>query len=229
MTCERVRTSLFNVVTKHKSRREAYAELVFKVEGPQEVRPRRHMAKALKMKVEDERHLRCDRCAVETNIEKVPTAFPYPPSTHRPREKKTVMAKKVVIRIHIESGNDSCSPNAIARLTRRAPSLLSTSPQVSYSSFITHTLISNSCPSSSASCISRLCVIAINPLVHLFQKAQCLRKRSRRLFSYCQLLVRLFRLIPLVQLRCLGPCIVRRGAGSLTRRFVAFPMRIMSN
>ena len=82
MTCERVRTLLFNVVTKHKSRREAYAELVSKVEGPQEVRPRRHTAEALKMKVEYQRQLRCDRCAVETNIEKIPTAFSDPPSTH---------------------------------------------------------------------------------------------------------------------------------------------------
>ena len=180
------------------------------------------------MKVGDERQLRCDRYAVETNVEKIPTAFSYPLSTHRPLTEATVRFKKLVICIHIEGGNDSCSPNAIGRLTRRAPSLLSTYPQVSYSSFIYHTLISGSCLPSSASCISCFCIVAINPFLHLFQKPQCLRKRSRRLFAYCQLLVCLFCLTPLFQLRCLRPCIVRSGAGSLTRRFVTFPMRIMS-
>ena len=155
--------------------------------------------------------------------------FSYRPPTHRPLTKTTVKSKKLVILIHIEYGNDSCSPNAIARLTRRAPSRLSTSPQDSYSSSITYTLISNPCPPSLASCISCFCVIAINLLFHLFHKAQCLGKRSRRLFSYCQLLVRLFCLVPLVQLGNLWPCIMRRGSGSLTRRFVPFPTRNMSH
>ena len=161
---------------------------------------------------------------METNIEKSPTAWSHPPSTYRRPREITVRSKKGVNRNHFEDGNDSCSPNAIARLTSRVPSLPSTSPQISYPLFVFH---SNSCPPS-ASCMIRFCVIAINPVFHLFQKTQCLRKRSRRFFSCCQLLVCLFCLTPLFQLGCLGPCIVRRGAGSLTRRFVASPMRIMS-
>ena len=186
------------------------------------------MGEAREMKAGNERQFRCDRCAEETNIEKLPTAFSYPRSTHRPRTGIILRSKKVVNRSHIEDGNDSCSPIAIARLTRQAPSVLSTSPQVSCSLFIDHTLISDSCPPPSASCISCFCVIAINPLFHLFQKAYCLCKRSRRLFPYCQLLVCLFCLTPLFQLGYLGPCVLRRGAGSLTRRPVAFPNVIMS-
>ena len=166
---------------------------------------------------------------METNIEGIVAPSSYTPSTHCTLTHAIVKSINLMFRIHVDGGNDSCFPNARARLTRRAPSLLSTSPQVAYSSFFTYTILSNSCPNSSASCISCFCVIAINPIFHLFQKPQCLRKRSRRLFSYCQLLVCLFRLTPLIQLGCLGPCLVRRGAGSLTRRFVAFPVRIMSH
>ena len=67
---------------KHESHSEVQAKAIAGAEGPQEHQPQIDMTEALKMKVEDERQLRCDRCAVETNIEKIPTAFSDPPSTH---------------------------------------------------------------------------------------------------------------------------------------------------
>ena len=99
------------------------AETVARAKRPQEHQPRRHIRKALEMKVEDERQLHCDSCAVETNIENIVAPFSYPPSAHCTLTQVTVKSKKLIFSIHVEDGNDSCSPNARARLTRRAPSL----------------------------------------------------------------------------------------------------------
>ena len=66
--------------------------------------------------------------------------------------------------------------------------------------------------------------VAIHLLLHLFEKAQGLDKGARRLFSYCQLLVCLWCLVPILQLGFPELVLTRRGLGGRVTRFVAFPM-----